>query len=488
MPVGVPADVLLQASCIAFTSQWVVACANRKGSDAISVLHYYCLALRAGGASPLSRPETKLLWLYQRTERLNAAHYGRQRNGRVVSDVLDVLRVGPPLMVVVNGIDISHTSHDVNLVCSVAGCDENSLLSQISAAARHSHTSYIAAPAASWLDDFLSWVNPSLPNCCREHVGSLPPSPGPSVPPVDPPSSRPPQAPPVDPPFLPPSLQPPGARGTPPPAQAPLPPPGDLNPPPTSDQPPASPVSEPLPPSDFPPPTLDPPSATSPPPPSIALITRGPPPPPAASLFLPEAPTEATPLGPPTPSPASTIAVAIAERLRSQAKLSQAKPIVHESAERLQSQAKPIVHASLSHSRRLQGTGNSSAGTYCPPPDQPPCSTSPSAMVFMKAIGLGDSKDEGCAKGGAGVYTDAIMRDSESGGIAGLDEASKGTKVTASAFRTYYTPLSKQEVALASVRRLVSRIKGELGLDVYAYSMFHVFFEQYLTVMVALIC
>ncbi len=27
--------------------------------------------------------------------------------------------------------------------------------------------SFIATPAASWLDDFLSWINPSLPSCCR---------------------------------------------------------------------------------------------------------------------------------------------------------------------------------------------------------------------------------------------------------------------------------------------------------------------------------
>jgi len=41
------------------------------------------------------------------------------------------------------------------------------LSSQISQAAMSPATSFIATPAASWIDDFLSWTNPSLPKCCR---------------------------------------------------------------------------------------------------------------------------------------------------------------------------------------------------------------------------------------------------------------------------------------------------------------------------------
>ena len=39
---------------------------------------------------------------------------------------------------------------------------------QVSTAARDPSRSYIASPAASWLDDFLSWISPSLPHCCRQ--------------------------------------------------------------------------------------------------------------------------------------------------------------------------------------------------------------------------------------------------------------------------------------------------------------------------------
>jgi hypothetical protein len=39
---------------------------------------------------------------------------------------------------------------------------------QVSAAAREPGRTFIADPPASWLDDFLSWLSPGLPHCCRE--------------------------------------------------------------------------------------------------------------------------------------------------------------------------------------------------------------------------------------------------------------------------------------------------------------------------------
>lgn len=57
--------------------------------------------------------------------------------------------------------------------------------------------------------------------------------------------------------------------------------------------------------------------------------------------------------------------------------------------------------------------------------------------------------------------------------------------VAASHFRSYHTALNRQEdfiAALASVRAFVATARSELGLDVYAYSVFHIFFEQYLSI------
>ena len=47
----------------------------------------------------------------------------------------------------------------------------------MSTAARDPGRTYIANPPASWLDDFLSWISPGLPHCCREDPqgGQCPP-------------------------------------------------------------------------------------------------------------------------------------------------------------------------------------------------------------------------------------------------------------------------------------------------------------------------
>lgn len=52
------------------------------------------------------------------------------------SDVASVLRVGPPLFLVVEALNVSRAAPDVNRTCSVAGCDDRSLMNQASPAAR----------------------------------------------------------------------------------------------------------------------------------------------------------------------------------------------------------------------------------------------------------------------------------------------------------------------------------------------------------------
>ncbi len=67
----------------------------------------------------------------------------------------------------VKDVNMSRHAPDVNRVCSTSNCDDNSVQNQIERAARQPTVSYIAAPPASWLDDFLSWVSPDIPQCCR---------------------------------------------------------------------------------------------------------------------------------------------------------------------------------------------------------------------------------------------------------------------------------------------------------------------------------
>ncbi|KAJ4880028.1 Patched family protein [Raphanus sativus] len=80
----------------------------------------------------------------------------------------EYLRVGPPLYFVVKDYNYSLESRQTNQLCSISQCNSNSLLNEISRASQAPETSYIAKPAASWLDDFLVWLSPEAFGCCRK--------------------------------------------------------------------------------------------------------------------------------------------------------------------------------------------------------------------------------------------------------------------------------------------------------------------------------
>lgn len=85
-------------------------------------------------------------------------------------DVMQHARVGPPVMFVVEGMNISNHSPDIDAVAGCSSCSTNSLVNTIAHAAQDPANSHIASPAASWIDDFLAWIQPELPNCCRVHT------------------------------------------------------------------------------------------------------------------------------------------------------------------------------------------------------------------------------------------------------------------------------------------------------------------------------
>jgi Niemann-Pick C1 protein len=88
---------------------------------------------------------------------------------------------------------------------------------------------------------------------------------------------------------------------------------------------------------------------------------------------------------------------------------------------------------------------------------------------FLNALPSAD-----CAKGGHGAYTNSVdLKGYESGVIQ------------ASEFRTYHTPLNTQGDyvnALRAAREFSSRISNSLKIDIFPYSVFYIFFEQYLNI------
>ncbi|XP_078448414.1 uncharacterized protein LOC144716987 isoform X2 [Wolffia australiana] len=95
------------------------------------------------------------------------------------SDLAKYLRVGPPLYFVVKDYNYSLESNNTNLLCSISQCNPGSLLNEISRASLSPESTYIAKPAASWLDDFLVWISPEAFGCCRKFTN------GSYCPPVD---------------------------------------------------------------------------------------------------------------------------------------------------------------------------------------------------------------------------------------------------------------------------------------------------------------
>ena len=86
---------------------------------------------------------------------------------------------------------------------------------------------------------------------------------------------------------------------------------------------------------------------------------------------------------------------------------------------------------------------------------------------------LEESPDEDCPLAGKAAYADAIVIDSET------------LTIPASHFRTAHTPLRSQEDfinAYASARRIANDISDRNDIDVFPYSKFYIFFDQYASI------
>ncbi|KAL2755532.1 hypothetical protein ACRALDRAFT_2041874 [Sodiomyces alcalophilus JCM 7366] len=86
---------------------------------------------------------------------------------------------------------------------------------------------------------------------------------------------------------------------------------------------------------------------------------------------------------------------------------------------------------------------------------------------------LSSPTTDDCPLAGQAAYGDAVVVDSER------------DTIKASHFRTMHTPLRSQDDfinAMASARRIASSIQHETGVDVFPYSVFYVFFDQYASI------
>ncbi|XP_055539920.1 NPC intracellular cholesterol transporter 1 isoform X2 [Wyeomyia smithii] len=76
------------------------------------------------------------------------------------------LSIGPPMYFVVKGGLNYSQAYDQNLICGGQHCNLDSLSTQVYIASKRPEETYIARPAASWLDDYIDWS--SAESCCRQ--------------------------------------------------------------------------------------------------------------------------------------------------------------------------------------------------------------------------------------------------------------------------------------------------------------------------------
>jgi Niemann-Pick C1 protein len=94
-------------------------------------------------------------------------------------------------------------------------------------------------------------------------------------------------------------------------------------------------------------------------------------------------------------------------------------------------------------------------------------------FVYYLQKFLSSPTNDDCPLGGQASYGDAVAIDTDA------------LTIPASHFRTMHSPLRSQDDfinAYAQARRICSDIKARTGLDVFPYSVFYIFFDQYASI------
>ena len=79
---------------------------------------------------------------------------------------------GPPVYFVAQDVDVTTLAGQQALCGRFATCNEFSMANILEQERKRSDVSYIAEPAASWIDDFIQWLNPEIEKCCRLRKGT----------------------------------------------------------------------------------------------------------------------------------------------------------------------------------------------------------------------------------------------------------------------------------------------------------------------------
>lgn len=85
------------------------------------------------------------------------------------NDLYDYFESGPPVYFVTKGLNATQREHQQEICSRFPTCQLTSLTGILEQERKRSNVSYIASPTASWIDDFLLWLNPDFESCCIEN-------------------------------------------------------------------------------------------------------------------------------------------------------------------------------------------------------------------------------------------------------------------------------------------------------------------------------
>jgi Niemann-Pick C1 protein len=87
------------------------------------------------------------------------------------NDLYDYFDAGPPVYFVTKELNVTQRTEQKELCGRFSTCHQESLSNIIEAERKRPEVSFLAAPAASWLDDFILWLNPENSKCCVNDDG-----------------------------------------------------------------------------------------------------------------------------------------------------------------------------------------------------------------------------------------------------------------------------------------------------------------------------
>lgn len=83
-------------------------------------------------------------------------------------DLYAYFDTGPPVYFVTRELNATERKHQQELCGRFSTCDPFSMANVLEQEAKRPEVSYISGSAASWIDDFFGWLNPSNEACCKE--------------------------------------------------------------------------------------------------------------------------------------------------------------------------------------------------------------------------------------------------------------------------------------------------------------------------------